>query len=125
MYEKELLPICISIGISPDEFWRLNPRKLKPYYEAVKINEEKTDAHMWRMGYYVCEAVGVAVYNNLKGKGRKSLDYLKEPLSATAREVRGELTEEEKMKRVNAIFNSLQIMKINYELEHKKDAVAE
>ena len=120
MYETEWLPSYISIGLTPEQFWKMNPRKLKPYIEAEKIREERVDTQMWLMGRYVYEAVGAAVGSILSPKGKKGIPYRDTPLLRDVKAQRGVLSEEEKMKRVNAIFNSLQIMKINYELEHKK-----
>lgn len=119
MYTREWLPDCMVMGITPEQFWRMNPRLLQPYYDAEKRRQEITDNQMWLMGQYVCEAVGIAVYNNLKPKGKKSLSYPDKPLLRRVREERGELTEEEKMQKVHAIFNALQIMKVNFDLEKK------
>ena len=120
MYTNELLPQCIIMGISPGQFWKMNPRLLKPYQDAERLRQEILDDRMWVMGKYVCEAVGVAVYNNLKPKGKKTLSYLDKPLLKQVKEERGEFTEEEKMQKVRAIFNALQIMKVNYDLEKKQ-----
>jgi len=98
----------------------MNPRLLKPYQDAERLRQEILDDRMWVMGKYVCEAVGVAVYNNLKPKGKKTLSYLDKPLLKQVKEERGEFTEEEKMQKVRAIFNALQIMKVNYDLEKKQ-----
>lgn len=120
MYTNEWLPQCMVMGIKPGEFWTMNPRMLKPYYDAEDLRQEIIDNRMWIMGQYVCEAVGVAVYNNLKPKGKKTISYPDKPLLKRVKEERGELTEEEKMQKVHAIFNALQIMKVNYDLEKKQ-----
>lgn len=119
MYTHEWLPYCMVMGITPEQFWRMNPRLLSPYYEAEKIKQEQLDTQMWTMGAYVFEAVGTAVGNALRGKGKKAMPYRDSPFSKQIKEERGEYTEEEKMQKVNAIFNALQIMKVNYDLEKK------
>ena len=47
-----------------------------------EMREEQLDYHMWLMGLYVTNAVGVAVSNALNGKKSKA-KYLKEPIMRT------------------------------------------
>lgn len=123
MYSHEWLPQCITMGITPEQFWKMNPRMLEPYYEAERIKEERLDHQMWMMGAYVFEAVQTSIGNAFRGKGKKAQPYRDRPFSQDIKEERGEISEEEKMQKVHAIFNALQIMKVNYDLEKKyKDA---
>lgn len=120
MYETELLPVCIAMGIQPKDFWQMNPRMLKPYYEAKKIQTDELDTEMWLMGRYVYDAVSLAIGNAFRGKNKRALPYIEAPFHKQNAE-REEMSEDEKMRAVKAIFNSLQIMKFNYEAEKKRE----
>lgn len=119
MYRHEWLPQCIAIGITPEQFWRMNPRLLEPYYEAERLKEQQRDNHMWIMGAYVFEAVQIAIGNAFRGKGKKPRPYREKPFSVDVREERGELTEEEKYAKTQMLFKALQVMKVNYDLDKK------
>ena len=47
-----------------------------------EMQEEQLDYHMWLMGLYVTNAVGVAVSNALNGKKSRA-KYLSEPIMRT------------------------------------------
>lgn len=67
---KVILPQCLSIGISYDLFWTLNPRKLEPFYEAEKIKQEENYKQInytaWLNGIYVAEAISTCFTKNKK-----------------------------------------------------------
>jgi len=68
--------------VSEEKFWDSNPFDLEPYREMGEMREEQLDYHMWLMGLYVTNAVGVAVSNALNGKKSRA-KYLKEPIMRT------------------------------------------
>ena len=105
------------------DFWHLNPRKLNPYIDALKIKSRVNDEEMWALGQYVHEAVGSAVDKVLAGKKSK-WKYLDAPLLQKAEEKQAEekgkskpLTQEEQKRKVEQLFLKLQIMQSNYQLE--------
>lgn len=77
------------------------------------------DEEMWFMGAYVHNAVLSAVEKNLAGKKAKS-NYLEKPFMQEQEETKTEnktdKEKEENMKKVKAVFQSLEILKANFEL---------
>lgn len=121
MYEAELLPMCLSIGIEEERFWRLNPRRLSAYREAEILKAKRLDYEMWQMGAYIHEAVSTVVGNALRKKGAVPLKYPDKPYMERAEEEKASqnLSEEEKIRKTELLFKSLQIMKVNHDLEKK------
>lgn len=110
----------MAIGIPYKLFWELNPRKIKPFYEAHKIKNKELDQEMWVMGAYIHNAVLSAVEKNLAGSKAKT-SYIERPfLQQTEIEKNEtETAKEENLKKVKAVFQSLEIMKANFELSKK------
>lgn len=120
MVENEWLPQALTLGISYNDFWHMNPRIIKIHLKAQKIKEQMIDEKLWRMGLYVESAVATAVEHNLAGRKTKS-KYVEKPLlqQAEEREYREKndrpeykgMTDEQKQKaeleRAKAYFNSL------------------
>lgn len=108
---------CLALGISEELFWTLNPKKLHPYLEAEKLMQEKRDAEMWRMGMYVYDAVRTAVGNVVNGR-KSQAKYMDKPLLEQYKEAKQEveLTEDEKMRQVEALFMSLETLSTNSKL---------
>lgn len=77
------------------------------------------DEEMWFMGAYVHNAVLSAVEKNLAGKKAKT-NYLEKPFMQEETETKAEnktdKEKEENMKKVKAVFQSLEILKANFEL---------
>ncbi|CAJ0592236.1 unnamed protein product [Cylicocyclus nassatus] len=72
MIENELLPYALSIGITEEKFYTLNPRKIKPYEKAYHLRRRMEDENNFWLGQYIRYAVGSV----LSEKG----EYPKEPL---------------------------------------------
>lgn len=121
MYEKELLPEVIAIGIRYDEFWQLNPRKLNVIMEGYKLKRKVEDESQWLFGGYVFHAVSVAMGNAFRKKGVKAQSYfeiLEKPfLDSVQKE---ELSETEKQRYINSFMANLQVMQSNFESNHRK-----
>ena len=117
----ELLPSCLAIGITPEQFWKMNPSLLEPYSKAEELKEEKHDTHMWMMGSYIYEAFSVVLANAFRKKGTSAKHYRDKPYMMEAQEngVRGELTKEEKVEKTETLFKILSVMQANFELEKK------
>lgn len=82
-YENEWMPKVISLGISYDGFWTLNPRKIniiiKAYNEARKNEIRQANMLLHLGGMYMADALLVTVGNMFKDKGKKPFSYPKEP----------------------------------------------
>ena len=107
----------LALGITEELFWTLSPSRLYPYLEADKRKQEKRDLEMWRMGFYVQNAVAVAIDKVLNGR-KSTLEYMDKPLLAQVKESQQEveLSEDEKMRQVEALFMSLQTISTNSKL---------
>ena len=72
---------------------------------------------MWRMGFYVKNAVAVAIDKVLNGS-KSTLEYMDKPLLAQVKESQQEveLSEDEKMRQVEALFMSLETLSTNSKL---------
>ena len=72
---------------------------------------------MWRMGFYVQNAVAVAIDKVLNGR-KYVLEYMDKPLLAQVKESQQEveLSEDEKMRQVEALFMSLETLSTNSKL---------
>ena len=107
----------LALGISEELFWTLSPSRLYPYLEADKRKQEKRDLEMWRMGFYVQNAVAVAIDKVLNCR-KSTLEYMDKPLLAQVKESQQEveLSEDEKMRQVEALFMSLETLSTNSKL---------
>ncbi len=70
----------MSIGVSEEHFWESSPKDLEPYIESHNMRERLLDQHMWLMGIYINNAVGVAVSRALNGSKSRA-KYLERPFS--------------------------------------------
>ena len=119
----EWLPDALAIGVTEDLFWSLNPHLLQAYVTADEIRRERKDEEMWRMGLYVNRATLASTVNVLAGK-KSTLTYFEEPLLATSKRELEEiqLTEEQQIKQVEALFTSLNVMAMNSKLAKQKNS---
>ncbi len=94
------------MGLSEDQFWASNPRKLKPYGEYYTKRQIELDRLSHRMGAYVYEAVAVAMSNAFS---KKKVSYRDKPYMAEEEERRRieRMTKEERLARVEQIFEML------------------
>ena len=90
MILTEFLPNALAIGISEDQFWEMNPRRLEPYREAEIIKAKQKNFDSWLHNLYTFEAVSKVVGNAFREKGQKAEGFSKEPYQIF------ELTDEEK-----------------------------
>ena len=83
-------PLCRLYGMTEEQFWHSNPRIIKVWEKAYKMEQNRQNEliHAW-VGNYFMSAVTVAVEHCLNGKKAKS-SYVDKPLQLF------ELTAEEK-----------------------------
>ena len=75
-----VLPYYVSIGMTPQEFWEGEPRLAKVYREADKQRLERKNYELWLQGLYNYKAVGCVVFNALRKKESKPVDYFDKPI---------------------------------------------
>lgn len=115
------LPQALVLGMTEEEFWHSNPRKLKAYVEAEKIkmkNEyRKENLISYINGIYTRDALLCTVCNMFKDKNTKAIEYPAEPYDFFKKtEEPKEFTEEQKIAQTKALFMKLQLMQTNDEL---------
>lgn len=66
--------------MTTDEFWNASPLLAKAYREAHKLTQRQRNEYAWLQGLYIYNAVGVVVGSALGGKGKKKVEYMKEPV---------------------------------------------
>ena len=114
----------MAMGVTYEEFWTLNPRKIKVITESYKLKRQIDDEKAWLLGGYVFDAISIAVGNVLKKKGQKSKEYfelVKKPITKRILAERDEnnLTEDEKKAKTELLFKNLEIMAANHRLSKK------
>ena len=90
----------MAIGVPEEKFWASTVRQLAPYGEAHILRQIETDKQSHNLGCYIYEAIGTAL------NGKK---YREKPHFAEEEERRKleKLSEEEKLDRVEKIFEML------------------
>lgn len=66
MYEKEVLPYALYIGISVEDFWKANPRIMSAYMKANDMKIKEQDRMNWYLGQYITVAIGSCFGKNVK-----------------------------------------------------------
>lgn len=90
----EWFPQAYAIGVSWDEFWRMNPRILFAIAEGYNQRVRNADYMNWINGQYTLAAVTVGVERNLAGNKAKS-EYIKEPIFSVSEKKRNAESNEE------------------------------
>lgn len=120
MYEAELLPNVIAMGISYDDFWSLTPRKLNVIIDGYKLKRKIDDEKQWFLGGYMFEAVSIALGNAFRKKNQKAKSYFELLDKPFFKHLPEELTEDEKQQQLDAFMASLNVMQTNFNLSHGK-----
>ena len=128
MYANEWLPHALALGVTEEQFWHMNPRRLKPYIEAFRIKQKRLDESAWLMGAYVYEAFNTVMANVFSKHGNHA--YRDKPFTEEItvkqkmRESAGQkpLTEEEKKKYTDQVFLALSIMQANFNINKQIEA---
>lgn len=124
MFEKEWLPYALSIGVSYDEFWRMNPHILKSFEESHRLKTIEQDNLMWTWwGNYGLSAVSVAVERVLAGR-KAQLTYIDKPLlQNTIKNSKAELTEEEKQREVDLFFKRENARRLRWQRNKRRQEI--
>ena len=127
MYEKEWLPKALSIGISYDDFWNMNPRiinvHLAGYKEKINRDLEYDNYIAYISGIYVRDALASTVGNMFSKKSSKPIEYPKEPYPVTKEQIKDRDERELEAQR-QVFWANLQTMQTNFELSHKGGSVS-
>lgn len=100
------------------------PKELEPYEKShrKKLEEQDYLQHMW-WGNYGLSAVSVAVEHCFAGRKAKS-KYIEKPILKEIEERNKPLSEEELQRQRELFVAKLEVMKTNFELNHKDSTVS-
>ena len=82
----EVFPWYLTAGMTPEQFWDGDPWLAKAYRKKLELADRKKNEEAWLYGKYVFYAVSTALYNGFRGKGKQSVEYLKEPFKIAEKE---------------------------------------
>lgn len=105
-------------GFTPDMIDWSSPTDMKPYLKAHEEELKEQDYIAWLQGQYTLSAVLVAVEHNLAGEKAKS-KYIEKPILQQIEQKQKKMTEEELQRQRELFVAKLQIMKTNFELNHR------
>jgi hypothetical protein len=115
----EWFPQAYAIGVSWDEFWRMNPRILSAIAEGYNQRVRNADYLNWINGQYTLAAVTVGVERNLAGRKAKS-EYPKNPFFEEIEKQNKPLFDDELQKQRELFVERLKTMQSNFEISHGK-----
>lgn len=125
----EWLPNCLVLGITEEQFWKMNPRLIKPYAKAFEIRRQHIDSQQWFLGEYMFEAISCALGNIFRHKWESPKGYMKDmrtmPLLEEARQNSGGLTDDEKIEQTKVLFKKLEAMQAAFERSNKTKSTGE
>lgn len=110
------------MGVSWDEFWRLNPHIIDLLLKGHRERMIMRDEELWRLGIYVREALKSSVCNNglWKGKGQALDEYPEEPFMRNTSSDKKELSEEDMQREVDKFFAQESVRRANWKRTHKR-----
>ena len=124
MYRKKLLPSCIAVGMTPEEFWHSYPVEIEPYFEAQRIRRRVADEEAYFQGIYMMEAFSVVLGNAFRKKNTKPYKYREAPIlkeiDEKTRPVSQKELEERAQREADRVFHRLEIARFNEELAQKR-----
>lgn len=111
----------MAMGISYEDFWKLNPRSLTVILNGYKMKRKVMDEQNWLLGGYVFSAVSIAMGNAFKKKSQKSVSYFEELKHPFLKDIdKDKLSEEEIQKKRQLLFAQLRTKQANFEINHGK-----
>ena len=108
----------MAMGISYDEFWTLNPRKINVIVKAYNLKRQIEDEKLWLLGDYVFNACSIALSNAFRKKGQKGKEYF-EVVTISEQRDENNLTDSEKKEKTELLFKNLEILAANHRLSKK------
>ena len=116
---SEWFPQAYAIGVSWDEFWRMNPRILSAIAEGYNQRVRNADYMNWINGQYTLAAVTVGVERNLAGRKAKS-EYPQNPFFEEIEKQNKPLSDDELQKQRELFVERLKTEQSNFEISHGK-----
>lgn len=111
----------MTIGVSYELFWHLNPAKLKPFKTAFENKRKLRDEENWlSWGNYGMSALAVVLSSAFSKNSQ--VKFMEKPVFSFAKEQQTPMTNEEKIRKTEQLFMQLQLMEANHKLNHKHDS---
>lgn len=116
-FRTNWLPKALLMGMSEDQFWESNPRKMKPYTEAFKQRRMLKDSDDWKLGLYIRSAIASAFEKKCKYPEKPYLEEVEDNEYIDA----SDWTEEQKEEYRQKLFGYLgDLQKTHEQAEAKK-----
>ncbi len=122
MFEKEWFPKANAIGVSWNDFWKMNPHIIKLLMDGYMERMKQQDYINWLNGQYTLSAVVVAVANCFSKKSNAK--YIEKPILQEMEEKSRTLSEEELQRQRELFVAKLELMKTNFEISHQDSTVS-
>lgn len=91
------------------------PKELWPYDDAFEMTKREEEVRDYYLACYMHEAVTVSLSNAFRGKGSAPIEWRRKTIQEEIRENTGNLTENEKQARIDALFANLELMQNRFE----------
>jgi len=118
---ETLCPFYMTRGVSCEEFWHGDYTKLKYYVDAYELNRQKRSEELWLAGLYTYDAVAVAIGNAMRGKNKRPLRYVEEPLRVIpyTEEEKAYMAEQERQKEIEQFRQMMEKWERQQELNER------
>lgn len=85
---NEAFPLCLSLGMTYEQFWYKDPGLVRYYKEADEIRQRRVNFEGWLQGLYTYQAIGsfIEVLPAFPKKGAKVRPYVDSPFAITKAE---------------------------------------
>lgn len=85
---EEICPEYMALGMTYDEFWNDNPRKVRAYRKAEEIRQKTRDYDIWLQGRYVYDALCAVspLLHAFAPNGTEAMEYTSEPYPRTRKD---------------------------------------
>lgn len=121
---EECFPYYLSIGMTPDQYWKQDCELVKAYRKADDIRRKRVNQEAWLHGAYIYHALcDVApILHAFAKNGTEALPYLDKPFPLTEKDMR---SREDDMMRARASAFAALVEAKNAEVRKRKQKEVE
>lgn len=83
---EECFPFYLSIGMSPEEYWKGDAFLPRAYRKAYRMKQEQINHNAWLQGLYFYDAA-ISALTHLNSKQSAHKSYAAKPYSFTAEDI--------------------------------------
>ena len=107
---NELCPYYMFIGMTYEQYWYGEAELVDFYNKSHKLMIQEKNQELWLQGFYVLNAFETVMSNAFGKKGKKKIEYPKEPYDMFPKTAR-ELEIEAEKERAKAIESFMRLQK--------------